>query len=563
MSTPFVFGRRLHFAAAIFALPMFAAAAETPNWIAEGDQDDAWFGVSVGTAGDVNGDGFDDVIVGAYLYDNGELDEGRAFVYHGSVTGLAADPAWTAESDQPGAWFGYSVGTAGDVNGDGFDDVIVGAWHFSNGQSEEGRAYVYHGSATGLAATPAWITESDEVGAHLGISVGTAGDVNGDGFDDVVIGAWHHTNFFSHEGMAVGYHGSAAGLETSASWHVEGEQADAYHGISVGTAGDVNGDGYDEVIVGAYGFDNQQSQEGRAHVYPGSAWGLEWMPTWTTESNQTAAYLGISVGTAGDVNDDGYSDVIVGAYQYGNGHTAEGKALLFHGTATGVDLVPTWYAEGGQTAAYYGISVGTAGDVNGDGFSDAIVGSYLYDLGGTDDGAVFVHDGSETGIRSAPDRTLGGPQSGAQFGVSAATAGDVNGDGLSDVIVGAWTYSDGEFEEGAALVFHGSSSATSVASSAGPVSGGALGLEPGIPNPTAGETELRFALPVAGGARLSVLDATGRHAALILDGERGPGLHSVRWSGRDARGAKLAPGVYFVRLEQAGRSEVRKLVLVR
>jgi hypothetical protein len=100
----------------------------------EGNQSEATFGASLGTAGDVNGtagdvngDGFSDIIVGAVVYDNGQTDEGRAFVYHGSATGVAMAAAWTAEGDQTNANFGYSVAAAGDLNGDGFSDVIVGA----------------------------------------------------------------------------------------------------------------------------------------------------------------------------------------------------------------------------------------------------------------------------------------------------------------------------------------------------------------------------------------------------------------------------------------------------
>jgi FG-GAP-like repeat len=96
------------------------------RWKVESNQADAWFGVSVGTAGDVNGDAHDDVIVGAQLYDNGQSAEGRAFVYMGSRTGLSRSAGWTAESNQVQAFFGISVGTAGDVNGDGYDDVVVG-----------------------------------------------------------------------------------------------------------------------------------------------------------------------------------------------------------------------------------------------------------------------------------------------------------------------------------------------------------------------------------------------------------------------------------------------------
>ena len=114
------------------------------------------------TAGDVNGDGYADVIVGAPFYDNGQTDEGRAFVYHGSAGGLSGSAAWTAESDQAGASFGLSVATAGDVNGDGYADVIVGAPTTTNGQTNEGRAYVYHGSAGGLSGSAAWTAESNQ-----------------------------------------------------------------------------------------------------------------------------------------------------------------------------------------------------------------------------------------------------------------------------------------------------------------------------------------------------------------------------------------------------------------
>src|SRR5262249_31359115 len=146
-----------------------------PTWKVEGDQAGAQFGFSVGTAGDVNGDGYDDVIVGAFYYDNGQTNEGRAFVYHGSASGLSTTPDWTAESDQNFAQFGSSVGTAGDVNGDGYDDVIVGAEIYDNGQFDEGRAFVYHGSASGLSLTPNWTAESDQGSAWFGSSVGTAG----------------------------------------------------------------------------------------------------------------------------------------------------------------------------------------------------------------------------------------------------------------------------------------------------------------------------------------------------------------------------------------------------
>ena len=276
----------------------------SPSWTAESNQASAQLGYSVGTAGDVNGDGYSDVIVGAVGYDNGETNEGRAFVYHGSATGLSLTAGWTAESDQAINEFGGSVGTAGDVNGDGYSDVIVGARGYDNGESNEGRAFVYHGSATGLSLTAGWTAESDQAGADFGYSVGTVGtvgDVNTDGYSDVIIGAWVYDNGESNEGRTFVYHGSATGLSVTADWTAESNQAGAGFGLRVGAAGDVNGDGYSDVIVGAYRYDSGESDEGAAFVYHGSAAGLSATAGWTAESDQAGAWFGYSVGTAGDV----------------------------------------------------------------------------------------------------------------------------------------------------------------------------------------------------------------------------------------------------------------------
>ncbi len=264
----------------------------TPGWTAEGNQAYALFGNSVTTAGDVNGDGYSDVIVGAPYYDNGQTDEGRAFVYYGSASGLSASPNWTAESDQGHAFFGSSVSTAGDVNGDGYGDVIIGAPYFSNGEAEEGRAYVYYGSASGLSAAPDWTAESDQVTAYFGYSVSTAGDVNGDGYSDIIVGAPFYDNGQTDEGRTYVYYGSASGLSAAPDWTAESDQDAAYFGYSVSTAGDVNGDGYSDIIVGAPFYDNGQTDEGRTYVYYGSASGLSTAPGWTAESDQDTACFG-------------------------------------------------------------------------------------------------------------------------------------------------------------------------------------------------------------------------------------------------------------------------------
>jgi hypothetical protein len=433
----------------------------TADWSAEGDQESARFGASVGTAGDVDKDGYSDVIVSAPPYDNGETNEGRVFVYHGSATGLSTTADWTAEGNQDHAWFGISVATAGDVNGDGYSDVVVGAYYYDNGETNEGRAYVYHGSESGLSATPDWSAESNQAGACFGVSVGTAADVNGDGYSDVVVGACHYHNGEMYEGRAYVYHGSETGLSPAADWTAESDQDFAYLGYSVGTAGDVNGDGYSDVIVGAPDYDHGETDEGRAYVYHGSATGLSSTADWTAESDQDYAHFGDPVATAGDVNGDGYSDVTVGAQYYDNGETDEGHAFLYHGSATGLSTTADWTAESDQDSAHLGYAVETAGDVNGDGYSDIIVGAHYYDNGETDEGGAFVHHGSASGLSTTADWSTESDQDQAGLGDSVATAGDVNGDGFGDVIVGAPYYDSGETHEGRAFIYHGSATGLS------------------------------------------------------------------------------------------------------
>jgi hypothetical protein len=428
----------------------------SPSWTDEGDQEWASFGFSTATAGDVNGDGFSDVIVGAYSYDGGDVDEGRAFLYLGSETGLAAEPSWIAEVDQANAYLGYSVSTAGDVNADGYDDVIVGAHQYQNGQSHlfEGGVFVYFGSDTGLAATPGWSAEADQQLARFGYSVSTAGDVNGDGYSDVIVGApWFNLGEM-FEGIAYVYAGSETGL--SYLWSFDGDQAFAEFGASVSTAGDVNGDGYSDVVVGAHYYDNPQFDEGKAFLFLGSPSGLSGAVSWTAEGDQESARFGFDVSAAGDVNGDGYADVIVGSPYYNNGEDDEGIAALYLGSSSGLSVSPAWLFEGGQDLANAGVSVSLAGDVNGDGFSDILVGALGYDKGEANEGSAFLFLGSNSGPSLDPAWMGEGDLADAGYGISAGAAGDVDGDGYGDVIIGASGYTNGEYREGAAYVYHGS-----------------------------------------------------------------------------------------------------------
>ena len=436
-------------------------------WTADSDQAGSHFGRSVATAGDVNGDGFSDVVVGAYFYDNGQTDEGVVFVFHGSASGLSTSANTTLEDDQAGAYFGDSVATAGDVDGDGYSDVIVGAPHHDAGETDEGGAFVYSGSPTGVDEVAAWKVDIDQTNAYFGWQVAPAGDVNGDGYSDVVVSAPWFDNGQTDEGRVYVYHGGSTGLSESAAVTAESNQASAQFGFSVATAGDANGDGYSDVIVGANLYDNGQTDEGRASLFLGSSGGVSGSASWTAESDQASAHFGRAVATAGDVNGDGYSDAIVGAWNYDNGQTDEGRAYIYHGVtgSVGLGTSSAWTTESNQASAKYGISVATAGDVNGDGYADVVVGASLYDNGESDEGRAFVYLGSGSGASTTPVWSAESDQASALFGACVAPAGDVNGDGFGDLIVGAQSYDDGQTDEGAAFVYGGS--ASGVASSPG------------------------------------------------------------------------------------------------
>jgi hypothetical protein len=446
----------------------------------------AQFGFSVASAGDVNGDGYADVIVGALFYDAGQTDEGAAFVFRGSASGIAnSNPATSGvarlESNQGSpnpSQFSYSVASAGDVNGDGYADVIVGAPFYDAGQTDEGAAFVFLGSSSGIAnsnpATPNVARlESNQSNAVLGASVAGAGDVNGDGYADVIVGANFYNSDQTDDGAAFVFLGSASGVGSgnpaTASATFESDQGLSHFGLSVAGAGDVNGDGYADVIVGAQRYAADTANEGAAFVFLGGAAAIKsggpgsansWL-----QSGQDSSELGWSVAGAGDVNGDGYSDVIVGARKYDNGHIDEGAAFVFLGSATGVVAIGSpgnaaSRIEPDQANAHLGESVAGAGDVNGDGYADVIVGAPKYDSGsGNGEGAALIFHGSATGIEAAGNPTnararIEGNQGGALLGGSVASAGDVNGDGYGDVIVGAVGYTNGP-NEGAAFVFLG------------------------------------------------------------------------------------------------------------
>jgi hypothetical protein len=535
----------------------------TPDWIGEGNQVWAAYGYAVSSAGDVNGDGYGDLIVGAFNYDGvGIVDEGKVFLYLGSPSGLSTTPVWTAEGHQERCEFGVSVASAGDVNGDGYDDIVVGAPFFRNHYDSEGRVYLWLGSATGIPGSVPWILDGGQAGALLGSCVAGAGDVNGDGYGDVILGASLYNGNWRNGGAAYVFLGSPAGLSGAPIWTMLGDQDQCSLGRAVASAGDVNGDGYADILVGADRYNNGFTDGGRAYLYLGSSTGPGRTPVWITDGNQDGAGYASVLAPAGDVNGDGFADILIGAPGFDDPEGDEGTASLFLGSNQRMSTTPAWVGENNSPGAWYGYSLGSAGDVNGDGFADVIIGIPLNTAQLGWEGRAEVYLGSAAGLASDAMWFEDGHQYHATYGGAVAGAGDVNGDGKSDVVVGAPYYDDGQADEGTAYVYLGPDLGGAPSAVEPHSSATASPIELSCPNPFRAGDAIRYRLTVPGARRLRVADVLGRVVAefpLVAGSATG----AVHWDGRDSNGSPVAGGVYWLRLESGGSAVGHRFVLIR
>ncbi len=385
------------------------------------------FGAALASAGDVNGDGYDDVIVGAW---KASSNAGRAWVYHGSASGLSSTATTTLSAGSGYYYCGYNVAGGADVNHDGYDDVAMACVYAS------GVVQVFHGSASGVSSTAA-VTLNTGGSVRFGYGLAVVPSLDADEYAEVLVGAPAHS---SSKGRVYVYEGSASGTDSSAATTLDGASSNSAFGAAIASAGDVDADGYGDVVIGAPDY---SAYTGRASVYYGSAGGLSSSAV-DHLAGTALSRFGSMVAGGGDVDHDGYDDVVVGTNA-----TAGGRVQVHHGSTAGIDSAATTTLTD-AVATGYG-TAGALGDFDGDGYTDLAVGAYGV-------AEVYTFPGGTAGISSTADTTLA-PSGGGEFGRALAAA-DVDADGEADLVVGDPDDSTGY---GEVTVYAGYGAATSCA----------------------------------------------------------------------------------------------------
>jgi hypothetical protein len=416
-------------------------------------------GYRVSTGGDVDGDGIDDVLVGARYADANGTDSGAVYLQYGPFNGTmglaSADASFHGEDVED--YVGTDVALGGDINADGFNDILIGAPGTDEGGAEAGTGYLIHGPVYGAIDPSAAVARfNGDEGEGMGGRICCAGDMDGDGHDDVLIGATYADPGGLDSGTAYLYYGPLTGVYGAGAADAEfiGEESEDFAGYVAG-AGDVDDDGYEDVIIAATYSDAGGTNSGVAYVMYGPAYGEIDLSTADAKliGENAGDRAGASIAGAGDVDADGYDDILIGAFESDMGGSLSGAAYLLYGPIHGAiglsSADATFVGEDATDYAGFGLA---GGDVDGDGYSDLLISGHLHGDGGS--GYLLYGPVFGTVDLSNSDAEFLGEASDDRVAIS-ASAGDMNGDGFDDLLLGSFNQDEGDVNAGAAYVIYG------------------------------------------------------------------------------------------------------------
>jgi hypothetical protein len=399
----------------------------------------------IASAGDVNGDGYQDLLVSDVDRTVHLEQQGDVRLYLGSPHGLSPSPEWSDTGHVEAGYMGHDFACAGDVNHDGYDDVIVQ----ERGARRDGRVlsavYLYLGSPAGLETRPVWTRFGSGDHTYFGDGLAGIGDVNGDGYDDVAIGETLAQHSYPEEGAVYVFLGGPNGLSAEPQRVIYGGAPKAELGWSVRRTGDVNHDGYADLLVGLPYWAARSRENGQVRLYLGGPGGIAAQPAWTREGEQESEIYGLDVSGIGDVDGDGYGDFMVGAPGWSSwGMARRGLIEIWRGGPHGPGRVPMARFEGRSANSALGSFARWAGDLDGDGLDDIVLTSTYYSSSQTlrRVGLVEILLGGRGGITRKPLWVMLGPHGEDLMGYAAAFP-DVNGDGRPDLVLGEPGYGVG------------------------------------------------------------------------------------------------------------------------